>query len=81
MKKSVLLMIALVLTSCGKHTPVDTVGSLVAHPHRLHEIERQCSNGSTKISPAECNAASEARRRLFLGNGPQYTPPKNAPKF
>lgn len=81
MKKIMLLIIAVALTSCGKSTPTDTVESLVAHPHRLREIERQCSNGGTKMSSAECKAASEARHRLFMGNGPQYTPPKDAPKF
>lgn len=81
MKRIVPLVIAVALTSCGKSTPPDTVESLVAHPHRLREVERQCSNGSTRVSRAECNVASEARHRLFLGNGPQYTRPRDIPKF
>ncbi|WP_222938786.1 EexN family lipoprotein [Pseudomonas veronii] len=75
------LMIALALVACGKSRSVDTVESLVAQPNHLREVERQCESDDTRSSLAECNAAFEARRRLFLGNGPQYTPSKNSPKF
>lgn len=81
MKSVILIMLALVLGACGKSAPADTVESLVSHPDRLREVEQQCANSDAKMSPTECNAASEARRRLFMGNGLQYTPPKDAPKF
>lgn len=53
----------------------------MAHPDHLHEVERQCANHDAQVLAAECEAASEARHRLFYGNGPQYTPPKTQPKF
>ncbi|MEK6419353.1 MAG: EexN family lipoprotein [Burkholderia gladioli] len=81
MNKIMLLMLILALDACGKSTPADTVESLVAHPERLREVEQQCANNNEKALVAECNAASEARHRLFMGNGPQYTPSKDAPKF
>ena len=81
MKNILLLLIALALTGCGKVAPADTVDSLVAHPDHLHAVEEQCARQDPQVSAAECEAVSEARRRLFMGNGPQYTPPKSAPKF
>lgn len=81
MNKSCLLLAACMLAACGKATPTDTVDSLVAHPDRLHQVEQQCANDDTTMNAAECDAASEARRRLFMGNGPKYTPPKEPPKF
>lgn len=81
MNRIMLLTLALVLSACGKSASPDTVESLVAYPDRLREVEQQCANGGEKMPAAECNAASEARHRLFIGNGPQYTPPKDAPKF
>jgi hypothetical protein len=81
MNRIMLLALTLVLSACGRSTPTDTVESLVAHPDHLREVERQCATGDAKMSVAECNAASEARHRLFMGSGPQYTPSKDAPKF
>lgn len=80
MKKSI-LMACMLLVACGKAAPADTVESLVAHPDHLREVERQCADDYAKMGAAECNVASEARHRLFMGNGPQYTPPKEPPKF
>lgn len=73
--------LTLVLSACGKSAPTDTVESLVAHPDRLREVEQQCAKSDAKMLAAECNAASQARHRLFMGNGPQYTQPQHAPKF
>ncbi|VVE57909.1 entry exclusion lipoprotein TrbK [Pandoraea horticolens] len=81
MNRIMLLTFALVLSACGKSAPTNTVESLVAHPDRLREVEQRCANVDAKMAPDECNAASEARHRLFMGNGPQYTPPKDPPKF
>jgi hypothetical protein len=81
MNKITLLMLAVILTSCGKSEPADTVDSLVAHPDRLREVEKACSDDYAKMGAAECNTASSARHRLFIGNGPQYTSPKDPPKF
>lgn len=81
MRNILLPLFILALTACSKTAPTDTVDSLVAHPDHLREVERQCANHATQMPAAECEAASEARHRLFYGNGPQYTPPKNQPKF
>ncbi|MBN8712806.1 MAG: EexN family lipoprotein [Xanthomonadales bacterium] len=81
MKIVVLLFVAVTLAACNRAAPTDTVDSLVAHPDHLHGIERQCANNDARVSAAECELASEARRKLFMGNGTQYTPPKNPPKF
>lgn len=81
MNKIMLLLLFVILAACSKAAPTDTVESLAAHPDRLREVERQCANSDAKIPTAECNTASEARHRLFMGNGPQYTPSKDTPKF
>ena len=81
MKKIALLTLAAVLASCGKSEGTDTADFLVKHPDRLRIVERACSDDRAKEGAAECNAASQARRILFMGRGPQYTPPKDAPKF
>ncbi|MFC5581001.1 EexN family lipoprotein [Rhodanobacter terrae] len=81
MNKSVLVVMICMLAACSKAAPTDTVDSLVAHSDRLRKVEKQCADDYAKMGAAECNAASEARRRLFMGSGPQYTPPKKPPKF
>lgn len=81
MKTIPLFALIAMLTACGQSTPRDTVASLIAHRDRLHEIELKCQNNDPSVTAKECQIASEARRRIFMGNGPQYTPPKASPKF
>lgn len=82
MTKALFFTGMLFLAGCKAATPSDSVSSLVSHPDRLREVERQCSDDYAKMGAAECNAASEARHRLFMGNGKSaYTPPKKSPKF
>lgn len=81
MKSVVLLAFIAMLAACSKSVPTDTVESLVAHPDRLHEVERKCANNDPSLTADECQIASEARRKLFMGDGPRYTPPKTSPKF
>lgn len=82
MTKVPLMIAVALLAGCGPSQPKDTVESLVAHPDHLREVEQQCANDYAKVGAAECNAASEARHRLFMGNGkPAYTPSKETPKF
>ena len=82
MKKSASVMMACVLlVACSKAPSTDTVESLVAHPDHLREVEKQCADDYVKMGAAECNTAADARRRLFFGNGPKYTPPKKPPTF
>jgi len=81
MKRILLLTLIVMLTACGKSEPTDTVDSLVAHPDRLRDVEEQCADKYPKMGAAECDAASEARHRLFVGNGAQYTTSKKPPKF
>lgn len=81
MKKTSMLLLALVLTACEKSAPIDTVESLVANPKRLKEVERLCRADHAKMGDALCNAASEARRRRFMGDGKgKYTPQQPAPQ-
>jgi hypothetical protein len=81
MKTILLLALTAMLSACGQSAPIDTVETLVAHPDRLHAVEHKCDNNDPSVTPAECQNASEARRKLFMGNGPKYTPPKTSPKF
>lgn len=74
-------MMTFMLVACSHAVPTDTVESLMAHPDRLREVERKCANSDPSVTAKECQIASEARRRIFMGNGPQYTPPKTSPKF
>ncbi len=68
-------MMALLLVACGKPAPTDTVESLVTHPDRLKEVQRLCKEDYAKMGDAVCNAASEAFRRRFMGDGKgKYTP-------
>ena len=80
MKKTCLLLLALALTACEKPAPTDTVESLAANPERLKEVERLCREDHAKMGDALCNAASEARRRRFMGDGKGKYTPQPAPK-
>jgi hypothetical protein len=69
------LLLMLALTACGKSITPDTVESLTAHPDRLNEVMRQCREDRAEAGDALCNAASEAFRLRFIGDGKgQYTP-------
>ena len=81
MKKMLLVIGVVMVAGCGPSHPKDSVKSLVAHPARLREVERQCSDNYAKMGTVECDAASEARHRLFMGNGPRYAPSKEQPTF
>lgn len=80
MKKTSLLLLALVLTACEKPEPINTVESLVVNPERLKEVERLCREDHAKMGDALCNAASQARRRRFMGNGKGKYTPQPAPQ-
>jgi len=80
MKKIGMLLLVLVLTACEKPAPTDTVESLVANPERLKEVQRLCREDHAKMGDALCNAASEARRRRFMGDGKSKYTPQPAPK-
>lgn len=81
MKKTGLLLLALALTACERSAPTDTVESLAAHPERLKEVERLCRKDHAKMGDALCNAASEARRRRFMGDGKGKYTPQPAPQY
>lgn len=80
MNKTSMLLLALVLTACEKSAPTDTVESLAANPERLKEVQRLCREDRAKMGDALCNAASEARRRRFMGNGKSKYTPQSAPQ-
>ena len=82
MNKIMLLMLAVILTSCGKSAPKETVESLAANPARLKELREQCETDRAKLGDELCNRVAEATNRRFFGDGKTpYTPPKEQPKF
>lgn len=75
MNKISILFIACVVSSCGKPASIDTVESLLANPERLKEVQRLCKEDHAKAGDATCNAAAEALRQRFMGDGKaNYTP-------
>lgn len=82
MKTIPILMIAVLLTACGKPNPTETVESLAANPERLKELRQQCKADRAKLGDALCNAVAEATRKRFMGDGKvPYTPQKESPNF
>ena len=82
MKKTLVMIGMVLLSGCHPSQPKDTVDSLIANSDHLREVEKQCSDDYAKMGATECNAASEARHRVFMSNGKlAYTPSKESPKF
>lgn len=82
MNKIMLLMLAVVLASCGKTGSTETIESLAANPARLKELREQCKTDRAKLGDELCNSVAEATNRRFFGDGKKpYTPPKDQPKF
>ncbi len=83
MNKIMLLMFTVVvLASCGKSAPTETVESLAANPARLKELREQCKTDRAKLGDELCNRVAEATNRRFFGDGKTpYTPPKDQPRF
>lgn len=53
----------------------DTAESLAADPERLREVQILCSQDWAGTGEELCTAASQARRKRFMGSGgPRYTP-------
>ena len=82
MNKSMLLILVLALTACGKPEPTETVESLAANPERLKELRQQCKADRARLGDELCKLAAEATNRRFFGDGKTpYNPPKEKPKF
>ena len=82
MNKIMLLMFTVVLASCGKSAPTETVESLAANPERLKELRQHCKTDRAKLGDELCNRVAEATNRHFFGDSKtSYTPPKDQPKF
>ncbi|MDR0780586.1 MAG: EexN family lipoprotein [Pseudomonadales bacterium] len=83
MNKIILLMLAVMLTACGKTEPIPTVDELAANPERLKELREQCKTDRPRMGDVLCNRVAEATGRRFFNNGQPtpYTPPKEPPKF
>ncbi len=65
---SSLLFGTLLVVACGSGSPHDTVESLQSNPKRLKGVMTKCREDHAKMGDAECNVASEAFRRRFIGN-------------
>lgn len=77
MNKSMLLILAVALTACGKSQPTETVESLAANPERVKELRQQCKADRAKLGDELCNRVAEATNRRFFGDGKTpYNPPK-----
>ena len=66
--KSTACLYTLIMAACGNGGPTDTVDFLAANPSRLKEVLQQCHEHHEKMGDAECDAASEAFRRHFMGD-------------
>lgn len=80
MNKAGMLLLALTLTACNRAAPTDTLESLAANPERLKEVRRLCKEDHAKMGDATCNAAAEAFRRRFMGDGKGKYTPRPAPQ-
>jgi starvation-inducible outer membrane lipoprotein len=72
-------IVILMLAACQQPPPTDTVESLAGNLERLKEVERQCKADHARMGDALCNAAAEARRRRFMGDGKRDAPAVPAP--
>ena len=84
----VVAAIALALAACSKPASIEPVESLVANPERLKELRAKCKADHAKVGDVQCNAAAEATRRRFMGDGkspyandpiPQSASPASSP--
>ncbi|MBQ0215710.1 EexN family lipoprotein [Alcaligenes faecalis] len=87
MMKTILLLLAVILTACGPtDTPerkdVPTVEELASDPVRLKELRRQCKTERPSMGDVLCNRVAEATNKRFFGDGNvPYTPQETPPKF
>ena len=87
MKKTIPLLLAVLLTACGpsetsKQASVPTVDELAADPVRLKELRQQCKTDRATLGDVLCNRVAEATRKRFYGDGKTpYTPSETPPKF
>lgn len=54
--------------------PADTIEALTADPERLAAVQEGCRTNQAWATAELCQAAAEARRRRFRGDGVPYTP-------
>ena len=84
-KMLALVLLAVVLASCGKSpspAPVESVESLAGNPERLKDLRQQCKVDRAKLGDGLCNNVAEATNKRFFGDGKvPYTPTKESPKF
>jgi len=82
-KTLALVLLAVVLASCGKSpssAPVESVESLAGNPDQLQDLRQQCKVDRVKLGGALCNNVAEAANKLFFGDGKvPDTRPKSRP--
>lgn len=82
MNKSMLLILVVALTACGKSEPPETVESLAANPERLKELRQQCKADRARLGDELCNRVAEATNRRFFGDSKTpYNPYMDAPNL
>ncbi|RIV48305.1 entry exclusion lipoprotein TrbK [Burkholderia pseudomallei] len=87
MSKIMPLLLAAILSVCGKSEPTTlaeplTVEALVSTPGRLKELRKQCKTDRAAWGDELCNRVAEATNRRFFGNRKvPYTPSKESSKL
>lgn len=71
MNRTLLLIVAAMLTACGPAKPTETVDELVANPARIKEVQRLCKEDRAKVGDELCMRAAAAAERRFFGDRPE----------
>ena len=70
MRRTLVLLVVMLLAACGRHAPPLTVDALAHDPQRLYALRHRCAAARIQVGEAMCRLVDEAySRRFFLGLG------------
>ena len=70
MRRTLVLLVVMLLAACGRHAPSLTVDALAHDPQRLYPLRHRCAAVRAQVGAATCRLVDEAySRRFFLGLG------------
>ena len=70
MRRTLVLLVIMLLAACGRHAPPLTVDALAHDPQRLYALRHRCATARVHVGDATCRVADAAyARRCFLGLG------------